>query len=187
MPRGPLPDPHAVRRNAATIPTTNLPVEGRTGPPPELPEWCSLGPAGLRFWLWAWATPEAAAWSLGAVGTVARRASLEDDLAAIDVGSMVPLSELIGPDMLPDDAQETVEMALRTLAKLAGGRLGIVREMGKLDTELGLTPKASAALRWKVVGDKAPATGPTNPVASAPEPGMGSRGRLKVVNGDGGA
>jgi hypothetical protein len=39
MPRGPLPDPNAIRRNKPTIPTTDLPADGRQGPAPEPPAW----------------------------------------------------------------------------------------------------------------------------------------------------
>lgn len=93
---GPLPDPRKRRRNAPTIPTTNLPLNGRKGPVPGLPSWASLGKAGSAWWKWAWATPQAAAWGVG-VGQesiVARRASLEDLLAGADDGHLQLMREM---------------------------------------------------------------------------------------------
>lgn len=86
MAGGPLPDPNHRRRNAPTIPTTHLSPEGRSGPPPEVPVWIVLGGDGEEFWTWAWATPQAMAWgtNVGMEAFVARRAMLEDDLAATD-------------------------------------------------------------------------------------------------------
>jgi hypothetical protein len=77
---GPLPDPNAIRRNAPTIPTTDLPASGRTTPAPDVPSWITLGEAGLAWWEWAWHTPQACGWSDGNLVTVAHRASLEDVL-----------------------------------------------------------------------------------------------------------
>lgn len=84
MPRGPLPKPadQRRRRNAPTIPTTNLPRGGRTEPAPECPY--SLGDPGERWWVWAWQTPQACAWDeVGHLYVVARRAQLEDLLAKV--------------------------------------------------------------------------------------------------------
>lgn len=86
---GPLPDPNAIRRNAPTIPTTELPASGRTSPTPDVPGWISLGDAGAAWWEWAWHTPQACGWSTGNLVTVAHRASLEDELVAADVKSRV--------------------------------------------------------------------------------------------------
>lgn len=90
MPRGPLPNPRRVRRNTPTIPTTNLPVSGYQGPIPPLPEWIPLGNAGTCWWMWAWTTPQAAAWSAGHAVAIARRAVLEDVL----VGAEEPKDKL---------------------------------------------------------------------------------------------
>lgn len=77
---GPLPNPQRVRRNAPTIPTTNLPAGGRKGAAPKPPKWMQLDVAAKAWWAWAWSTPQAAAWSDGDLVTLARRARLEDVL-----------------------------------------------------------------------------------------------------------
>lgn len=151
---GPLPDPNRRRRNAPTIPTTNLPASGRKGSIPTVPK--SLGAAGRAWWRWAWRTPQAAAWGVG-MGherVVERRASLEDDLAALEIVDGLDMLDVFGGDA--DALKDTV----RRLAGLASGRLSIMREMRELDDRLGLSPKAMAALRWTVVADApAPSVG----------------------------
>lgn len=77
---GPLPHPQRVRRNAPTIPTTNLPAGGRQGAAPKPPKWMQLDAAARAWWAWAWSTPQAAGWSEGDLVTLARRARLEDVL-----------------------------------------------------------------------------------------------------------
>lgn len=181
MPRGPLPDPNAQRRNAATIPTTELPLAGRTEPAPDIPDWRPLGPAGRRYWSWAWSTSEAAAWGTGAVDAVARRASLEDDLAAIELPGNVSISELIGQDIADDDLEDQIDQAFKSLSRLAGGKLRIIAEMGKLDIELGLTPKSRAQLRWRVVGTPTPVAANTENAGDKQSASSGSRTRLTVV------
>lgn len=84
---GPLPSEDRVRRNAPTIPTTHLPVSGRSEPAPEPPKWMELGDKGLAWWSWAWSTPQACAWGPGQETFIARRASLEDVLVATDPDS----------------------------------------------------------------------------------------------------
>lgn len=149
---GPLPSPSRRRRNPPTIPTTNLPASGRPGRAPAMPPGVKLGKAGRVWWLWAWKTPQAAAWASGHEGAVARRASLEDDLAVISLPAAV--ERLM--DALDDGASETTLRNLLTaLARTSTGKLAIVREMRELDDRLGLTPKAMAALRWTVVPDDA--------------------------------
>lgn len=84
MPPGPIPDPNARRRNAPTISTTALPSSGRKGRAPGVPKPYRLLPAGRAWWTAAWKRPQAVAWELGSfIDTVARRAILEDDLAAV--------------------------------------------------------------------------------------------------------
>src|SRR4051812_30418000 len=80
---GPVPQPTRRRTNAPTIPTTNLPPAGRSGPVPKLPAWVTLEAAGSAWWAWAWKSPQAAAWNKGHEPVVARRAALEDDLATV--------------------------------------------------------------------------------------------------------
>jgi hypothetical protein len=153
---GPLPDGNARRRNAPTIPTTNLPAGGFTGPRPEVPDPVELRDAGLAWWTWAWRTPQAAAWDAGSHQIIARRASLEDDLVAIHLVRGLDYLELA-----EDDTSAAIRAAIARVSAMATGRLAITKEMRELDDRLGLTPKALAALRWKIVDDApaAPATG----------------------------
>lgn len=146
---GPLPAENRRRRNVPTVPTTKLPVGGRTGPAPRPPSWAKLGKIGRAWWKWAWTTPQACAWAPGHEVMIARRASLEDDLAAVGTVTSLELSELLDADA--DDNAAALRSLLQRLAGLASGRLAICREMRELDDRLGLTPKGMAALRWTVV------------------------------------
>lgn len=145
---GPLPDPNRRRRNAPTIPTTNLSAAGRTEPAPAVPSWCELGAAGEAWWAWAWATPQALAWgtNVGMESWVARRASLEDDLAALHAVEGIDFAEL-GADQPDREFRQVVQR----VAAMATGRLSILKEMREMDDRLGLTPKGFAALRWTIV------------------------------------
>src|SRR5690606_38178692 len=95
MSRGPLPNPTRRRRNAPTIPSTELPPEGRQGDPPELPEGYDLLGPGLAWWGWAWSTPQATQWDDGALYAVARRAKLEDDLWLLERADEFDLAGLL--------------------------------------------------------------------------------------------
>jgi hypothetical protein len=159
---GPLPAENKRRRNAPTVPTTKLPVGGRTAPTPRPPTWAKLGKVGRAWWKWAWSTPQACAWAPGHEAMIARRASLEDDLATIGTVNSLELSELL--DAQAEGAAE-LRGLLQGLAALASGRLAICREMRELDDRLGLTPKGMAALRWTVVDD-----GSTQAAAAADPP-----------------
>lgn len=148
---GPLPKPGARRRNAPTIPSTLLPAGGYSGPVPRVPK--SLGAAGKTWWRWAWRTPQAKGWDGGSVWVVGRRASLEDDLAALAIeDSDFNLAELL--QMPYDESLKRLEWVIRKLHALAGGRLAVVREMRELDDRLGLTPKGRLALRWEIQPDE---------------------------------
>lgn len=162
MARGPLPNPDRVRRNAPTIPTTSLPAGGRQGDVPEVPFGVTLAAEGSAWWLWAWSTPQAAGWSEGDLYVVSRRASLEDDLAALAAVQGLDLGVLA-------EADDEVRKLVGRLAALATGRLGIMREMRECDDRLGLTPKGLAALRWKIVDDGTVAQ------PGEPEPSPGKR------------
>lgn len=154
MARGPLPTPDRVRRNAPTIPTTSLPVSGRRGVAPAPPFGLDFGAEGSAWWSWAWSTPQAAGWSVGDEYLISRRASLEDDLAA--------LAAIDGIDF--SDLADEIENAVRRVAALATGRLQLMREMREIDDRLGLSPKGLAALRWKIVADaEQSATGDPGP------------------------
>lgn len=186
MSRGPLPEPGSRRRNAPTIPTTELPAEGFRGPPPRCPY--RLSTAGRRWWRWAWSLPQAAAWSQGAVVALARRAQLEDDLAAIELVDDVDLAELLQVDL--DDRRATreairnVEFALGRLKALAGGRLAVMKEMRELDRRFGLDPKALAELRWTIVARAdAEARAGAGRSSAARRRTADLRARLSVVGG----
>lgn len=149
---GPLPDPMARRRNAPTIPTTRLPASGFRGDVPPSPY--ELGAAGAAWYAWAWRTPQAAAWDAGSLYAVARRAHLEDDVAALFFTDHLDLDDLLaGADR---EAVRRVEFALSTLKRSASGKLGIEKEMRELDAKLGLTPESLAKLRWAIVADEEP-------------------------------
>ena len=175
---GPLPDGDPRRRNAPTIPATKLAVSGRKGRPPKPPY--KLGDAGSAWWRWAWALPQALAWDRGALYSLARRAQLEDSLAALDSFDPHALdwffaSLELGDGRAVQDAMRDLGDVLGRLKSLAGGRLGVVKEMRELDKRFGLDPKALAENRWEIIADE-----PEKPVAVAPA-GGGRRDRLTVV------
>lgn len=161
MPPGPLPDPNARRRNAPTIPTTNLPASGRQGEPPEIPAWVELAQNGSAWWRWAWSTPQACAWgtNVGQEGLVARRAALEDDMAA--------LGQIHELDFSGIENEHHARLVVQAVARLATGRLSLMKEMRELDDRLGLSPKGMAALRWVIVDDK-PAEEQPKPPSGVP-------------------
>lgn len=149
---GPLPDPKRKRRNAPTIPTTELPTSGLAaiGATPPAPP-AHLGKAAREWWQWAWDTPQAVGWGVGGgqEAIISRRASLEDDLAAL---AEVEALDLL--DVLEDgEVVRRFKDVIRRLAALTGGRLAVTREMREIDDRLGLTPRGLAALRWTIVAD----------------------------------
>lgn len=161
MPRGPLPNPQRRRTNAPTIPTTNLPAEGRKGAPPRPPKTYELGTEGTAWWRWAWHTPQAAAWSAGDLYVVARRAALEDDLASL--AAVRSLDALDALDAM-DGGDPELKRLLCRVAALATGRLAVMKESRELDKVLGLTPKGMADLRWSIAdNEKAKAPAATTP------------------------
>lgn len=173
---GPLPTPNHRRRNAPTIPTTVLPAGGRPGPVPKVPHWKALGPAGLAWWAWAWKTPESAAWSDGHHVAVARRASIEDDLAAMDQAPTFDVAAVL--EVEEDYRTAEVKWLVTCLLRLATGKTTLDREARELDKQLGLTPKGFADLRWTIRDDEA------EPKAGTPKPTAAkSRSRkLKIVD-----
>lgn len=184
MPRGPLPSPDAERRNAPTIKAHALPAEGRQGPPPDVPAWYDLGAAGRAWWVWAWATPQAAAWPTGTEDWVARRAALQDDLAYVEQVDNLDVADMVGMD--PTSATELVQAVMRRLAALASGRLAIMKEMRELDNRLGLNAKAMLELRWSVSpADEATTTTGTSVQASKARRQRTARqgAALKVLTG----
>jgi hypothetical protein len=143
---GPLPNPEKRRRNAPTIDTSELPVDGRKGRAPACP--LELGGAGARWWAWAWRLPQATRWDDGSLYFVARRAVLEDHVAALSFGDSLDLGDLF--DEGNREAQKRVEWALNQLRRNAAGETTLMKEMRELDNRLGLNPKAMAELRWSV-------------------------------------
>jgi len=176
---GPLPDPNARRRNKRK-PNTPLPLDGPEGRAPNCPY--ALGKAGKKWWDFAWKLPQATAWNDGAIWFVARRAALEDDLAALDDGGdlSVVLGDLLGDAVGEegDELQKTVNAIGETVGRLkalAGGRMAIVKEMREMDNRLGLNPKGFADLRWVL---ESPDDGEAQPAAG--EKGKPER-RLRAV------
>lgn len=163
---GPLPNPNRRRRNAPTVPTTELPASGRKGRAPNCPY--VLGPDGTGWWRWAWTLPQAAAWSKGDLYVVARRARLEDDIGTLGFGDELDLTDLL--DGGDPNGIRRVEAALATLKRLCAGKLTIEKEMRELDDKLGLSPKAMAYLRWKIVDDEPRAETPTVPALTDAAP-----------------
>lgn len=80
--------------------------------------------------------------------TVARRASLEDDLAALE-----NVRGLDAFEALTEEEEMAFRRLIQRLSALATGRLAILREIRELDDRLGLSPKAMLAMRWEIVGD----------------------------------
>lgn len=162
---GPLPEPNSRRRNAPTIPTTKLPVSGRKGRPPKVPEAYNLNKAGITFWKWAWSQPQAAGWDSGSLYVIARRAELEDLHAALEECEYLDFAALFAD---PAEAEEKLRWLIGSLKALAAGTLNVMKEMRELDGKLGLSPKALADLRWTIVDDDAGAAKKKRP-APAPK------------------
>lgn len=139
---------------APTIAATALPPGGREGEPPECPY--ALADAGAAWWRWAWGTPQATQWDAGSHYMLARRAQLEDSLAALDQFDGGALEEFfeglnIGGD--PDRLRAALEdlgWIVGRLQALAGSRLSVLKEMRELDDRFGLDPRAMATLKWTI-------------------------------------
>lgn len=141
-----------------------------------MPAWVKLGREGKAFWVAAWKTPQAAAWGVGQgfEPLVARRAMLEDDLAALEREH-----EVCGLlDAMEDEkAAGEIRFLIQRLLGLATGRLAIVGKMLDIEDRLGLTPKAREQLRWVVVDD-APASEAEDRPAGVASIGDARRQRL---------
>lgn len=150
-----LPDPNARQTGHRVIPTTTLNASGPSSIPPEVPPWVVLRESGRKWWDWAWTTPQACAWgtNVGMEDVVARRASMVDDLDALEWAhsDVVEMAELL--DLL--EQGETIKWLFQRLVSMTTGRLAVQKAMTELDNLLGLTPKGMAALRWVVVDDAA--------------------------------
>jgi hypothetical protein len=114
-----VPKAAAQRRRANAVPSAKLdrklPTTGRAGSAPTPP--VPLGPAGMRWWCWAWSTPQATTWSHeGFSEPLAKRAQLEDVWTAVGNGE-------IGGDLCK-----------------------ILPQMLRLDEQFGFTPRSAAHL-----------------------------------------
>jgi hypothetical protein len=154
-----LPNPNRRRRNAPTFSPQALPAGGRKGRVPNPPKWCQLGEAGTAWWRWAWKTPQACAWPSGSEDTVARRASLVDDLAALETIGGLDIC-----DVLDAEYAKEVKTIVARVAALTTGRLTVMREMRDLDDRLGLSPRAMAAMHWAIAPEPERATVRTDDV-----------------------
>ena len=106
-----------------------------------------LGEAGSAWWAWAWATPQAEKWDAGALYTVARRAALEDMVAALDDVEAFDVESFMADD--PVEAVKQLRWLLETLKASASGFVGTSKEMRELEAQLGFGAKSMAALGWK--------------------------------------
>lgn len=196
MPRGPLPSGNARRRNAPTIPTTNLPATGPKGSrAPKCPY--ELGDAGSAWWRWAWKQPQAAGWDAGSHYAIARRAQIEDHRAALQLARSVSIEDTIA-QLLDEAGQDSggeewqrlqaagrsIDFAVGQLKRLSGGDVALMKESRELDKRLGLDPKALAELRWTIVDPDAAATrAAASPGSTAAKKKTGSNVRkLRVVD-----
>lgn len=121
--------------------------------------------AGTTWWVWAWGTPQASMWDPGALYTVARRARLEDDLAALGFADdTLELTDLLA-GVSDHEAIQRVEWALTMLKQSASGKLAVEKEMRELDGRLGLSPRAMVDLGW-VIGEEAKTTNALDDLAA---------------------
>lgn len=146
-------------RDGGAGPTRDLPAAGREGRAPRCPY--KLQAAGKAWWRWAWSLPQATQWDAGSHYQLARRAQLEDSLAALDHFDPHSLDWFFSSlDLAPGDEERLYE-ALRQLGaviaqlkSLAGSRLPILREMREIDDRFGLDARAMTNLRWTIAGEK---------------------------------
>lgn len=101
----------------------------------------------MLWWVWAWSLPQSFGWSVGDHSALWRRASIEDDLAALRDIDGLSMLDLEGGDA------DAVRWLVRELASLVTGKLSLFREARELDGKFGLTPKGLADLRWSIVED----------------------------------
>lgn len=73
------PDDQKVNRVPRKLEWQDLPVEGRDGPAPALPEWRAWAPATVEWWAELWAKPQAVMWAPDG-STLFALACLYDDL-----------------------------------------------------------------------------------------------------------
>jgi len=115
---GPLPTGNAQRRNAPTIPTTDVPLAGYVGDVPE--PTVELGETARRFYDRAWRSSAAAAWLADEADAVAEWAGLKAIVAAELSAGAAPQSALLAQIKAREDA-----LYLSPLAR-AKGRVRVV-------------------------------------------------------------
>jgi hypothetical protein len=123
-----------------------------------------LGAAGTAWWKWAWKTPQAEGWDDGALYTVARRAQLEDERAAIEIADEDDLIATLLEGAEPE-AIRRVQYALQRLSASATGSATLSREMREIEKQLGLGPKAAKELGVKPKSPAQPTKNPVNEIA----------------------
>ena len=123
-----VPKPADARRRRTDVSAAQaahrLPVTGRSGVAPKAPS--RLGPAGRRWWRWAWSTPQASVWHVGYHEAIFKRAELEDEWTRMHEA------------VVPFDSPKLAALMLR------------------YDTELGLTPITAAKLHYAFVDEPKP-------------------------------
>lgn len=106
-----------------------------------------LGEAGAAWWAWAWESPQAARWDAGVTYTVARRARLEDDLAALGMVEEFDVESFMADD--PVEATRRLKWMLEALKGSASGLVALSAAMDRLDAQLGFGAKSMHGLGWK--------------------------------------
>lgn len=136
---GPLPKPDEERRrrNAPTIPTTDVPLSGYAGevPEPTVP----LGDLARRFYDRAWRSSAAAAWLADEADTVAEWAGLKAVVAAELAAGAAPQSALLAQIKAREDA-----LYLSPLAR-AKGRVRVVEDELEADASAADLGRFAAA------------------------------------------
>jgi hypothetical protein len=101
-----VPKPPAQRRRRNNVPPSRaerrLPASGRSGVAPDPP--VPLGAAGMRWWSWAWSTPQATMWTHeGFSEALGKRAELEDLWETGAINPMVDPLKILAVMMRLDD------------------------------------------------------------------------------------
>ena len=118
-------NPTAQRRNAPTIPTTDVPVTGYEGPVPE--PTVELGELARKFYDRAWASPPAAAWLPDEADVVAEWAGLKAVVAQQLRSGEAPQSALLAQIKAREDA-----LYLSPMAR-ARGRVRLIEPVPEVD------------------------------------------------------
>lgn len=149
---GPAPSSKPDRKKRpGDIPWTELPPEGRAGPPPAAPYGFELEHAGATKWIRLWQTPEASQWGAAEKEMVARLCQLHDE--------WVHLREPVYDHDMWDVLEQmgfspaTCKMVMRKLNANQAKLPTLAAEMRMIEERLGLTAKARKELRWRISGE----------------------------------